>query len=66
MTMKIFRKDLLIENLRKGLYHYSCSLCPIKDVCKYDQLLCSDEKAEEFNRAIIDKFSTEVEVVEDD
>lgn len=69
-TKKIFRLDLLTEWLREryGDRRFSCSHCPISKECfdfAYDPL-CDEEYAEEFKEAVIDKFSTDVEVVEDD
>ena len=66
-TKKIFRKDLLIENLRKKLYvgYNSCRWCPIIKECEHNgYALCSDERADEFAQEIIDKFSEDVEFVE--
>lgn len=69
-TKKIFRLDLLIEWLRKRYddRRFSCLHCPIIKEC-FDfayEPLCDEEYAEGFKEAIIDRFSTEVEVVEDD
>lgn len=69
-TKKIFRLDLLAEWLRKHFAdrHFLCLHCPIIKECfglAYDPL-CDEDWAEDFKQAIIDKFSTEVEVVEDD
>lgn len=66
MSEKIFRKDLLIENLRKTLFDSdeSCLWCPIKSKCNttHMEFLCDDDRADDFKQAIIDRFSTEVEV----
>jgi hypothetical protein len=69
-TKKIFRLDLLTEWLRKRFSDRDllCLHCPVNIECiefAYDPL-CDEDYAEEFKQAIIDKFSTEVEVVEDD
>ena len=65
MSEKIFRKDLLIENIRKTLYQDddSCYWCPIRNNCTGGELLCSEERAEDFSQIVIAKFSTEVEVI---
>lgn len=66
-SMKIFRSDLLIEWLRERFAdrRFSCLLCPINKECfdfAYDPL-CDEEYAEDFKRLIIDRFSTDVEIV---
>lgn len=67
-TKKIFRLDLLIEWLRERFNsrRFSCLYCPICKECfdfAYDPL-CDEEYAEDFKQSIIDKFSTDVEVVD--
>ena len=69
-TMKMFRNDLFIDwfrdNLRYRTDEYSCDTCPVGKVCDKRTLemriLCDEDNAEEFKQAIIDKFSTDVEV----
>lgn len=69
-TMKMFRSDLLIEWLREHFAdrRFSCLHCPISKECfdfAYDPL-CDEEYAEDFKQSIIDRFSTDVEVVDND
>ena len=69
-TMKIFRNDLLIEWFRERFAdrRFSCLHCPIFKECfefAYEPL-CDEEYAEEFKQAIIERFSTEVEVESED
>ena len=78
-TMKMFRSDLLIEWLREHFAdrRFSCLYCPINKECiefAYDPLcdkrtlevriLCDKNNAEEFKQAIIERFSTDVEVAD--
>lgn len=64
-TKKILRNDLLIEWMRKMLYgdDYSCYWCPIGNKCN-GNLLCDEMNKHVFKEQVIDKFSTDVEVVE--
>ena len=71
MTKKIFRLDLLVEWLLEWLRSSvdECDSCPIASACfelDDDEILCDRKRAEEFKQAIIERFSTDVEVVEDD
>lgn len=64
-TKKIFRLDLLAEWLRLSVDE--CDSCPIASACFAlgdTEILCDGERAEEFKQAVIDKFSTDVEVEE--
>lgn len=67
-TKKILRTDLIIEALRSSLYSAdSCKNCPVSSYCHrgddiLSRLLCNKERAQDFKQAIIDRFSTEVEV----
>ena len=66
--MKLTDADVLIEWLRKRFYdrRFSCSHCPINKEC-FDfayEPLCDEDYAEEFKEAVIDKFSSDVEVVD--
>lgn len=71
MLKKILRTDLIIECLRSSLYSaYSCEGCPVSSYCNRGDyilsgLLCHEERAEDFKQAIINRFSTDVEVVEE-
>ena len=65
---KELNTDALVEWLREhfGDRRFSCLHCPIKKECldfAYDPL-CDEEYAEEFKQAVIERFSTEVEVVD--
>lgn len=71
MTKKIFRLDLFIEWFRERFAdrRFSCLHCPVNKECfEFARFafspLCDEEYAEDFKQAIIDKFSTDVEVVE--
>lgn len=61
---KIFRPNMLIDYVVDFIYRKeSCPECPINDMCKGDKTLCIN-KTEEAKKAIIDKFSTVMEVVD--
>lgn len=62
-TKKIFRLDLLVEWYRSSVE--ACASCPVESECFAlgdTEILCDKERAEDFTQAIIDRFSTEVEV----
>lgn len=67
-TKKILRTDLIIESLRSSLYSAdSCKNCPVSSYCHRgddisSRLLCNKGRAEDFKQAVIDRFSTDVEV----
>ena len=69
-TMKMFRNDLFIDWFRDNLLYrtdeYSCDTCPVGKACDKRTLemgiLCHKDNAEEFKLAIIERFSTDVEV----
>lgn len=64
-TKKIFRLDLLVEWFRSSVE--ACDSCPVESECFAlgdTEILCDGERAEEFKQEIIDKFSTDVEVVD--
>ena len=59
--------DNLIDWLRETLYYNddTCNLCPFNTNVNCGGI-CSDEGADEFRQAIIKRFSSDVEVVEDE
>lgn len=72
-TKKIFRLDLFIEWYRDYLSRtpFMCSpnSCPVHDFCIVkvgddyrSEVVCVIDKKEDFKQAIIDRFSTDVEV----
>lgn len=66
-TKKIFRLDLLAEWLREQLRSSvdECDSCPVESECfalDDNEILCDRKRDEEFKQAIIDRFSTDVEV----
>lgn len=71
MTKKIFRLDLLIEWMETSLWDDGilwCRCCPVFDKCDSndDYCLCNPcnlKYKEDFKQAVIDRFSTDVEIV---
>lgn len=66
-TKKMFRLDLLAEWYRLSLKKQTCDSCPVVSTClelEDTEILCDEEHAEDFKQAVIDKFSTDVEVEE--
>lgn len=66
-TKKMFRYDMLAEWLREWLRSSvdECDSCPIASACfELDdyEILCDRKRDEEFKQAIIDRFSSDVEV----
>lgn len=60
--------DNLIDWLRETLYKNddTCNLCPFSPINTNVNCggICSDERADEFRQAIIERFSNDVEVVD--
>lgn len=65
-TMKIIRLDTLIEYIRQLCEddEIRCCECQVSAMCEKPEYLCL--KKDEFKKAIIDRFSTDVEVVDNE